>query len=146
MENRPKSNASSQLLVIKKPNKNFWKIPTTLPSKKRTLDGQNIIFSAGNGQTKSEDDIEEGTEGDDEAATEEPAEETTEESIEGPTEELAEEVTEETIEESTEGVVENGTVTLSRRKRQISVELEPIEVYLENDQVYFSESRTVNIF
>ena len=138
MENRSKSNASSQLLVIKKPNKNFWKIPTTLPSKKRTLDGQNIIFSAGNGQTKSEDDIEEGNEGDDEAASEEPAEETTEEQ--------AEEVAEETIEESTEGVVENGTAPLSRRKRQISVELEPIEVYLENDQVYFSESRTVNIF
>ena len=102
------------------------------------MDGQNIIFSAGNGQTKSEDDIEEGNEGDDEAASEEPAEETTEEQ--------AEEVAEETIEESTEGVVENGTAPLSRRKRQISVELEPIEVYLENDQVYFSESRTVNIF
>ena len=140
------------MIVIKKPNKNFWKIPTTLPSKKRTLDGQNIIFSAGNGQTKSEDEentIEEGAEGGDEAVaeetteelTEEPAEQPVEEPTEGPTEELIEEVVEETIqestEESTEGNIEDVTAPLSRRKRQISVELEPIEVYLENDQVYF---------
>ena len=145
MKNRLKSNASSQLIVIKKPNKNFWKIPTTLPSKKRTLDGQNIIFSAGNGQSKNElediaEDIveaegeveidiegEEVVEGETEELTEDVAEETTEEATE--------EVTAAETEELTEEVTEDETTPLSRKKRQISVELEPIEVYLENDQV-----------
>ena len=80
IENLSKSNASSQLLVIKKPNKNFWKIPTTLPSKKRKLDRQNIIFSAGNQRTKDEQDVED-TEGDEVIEAE--AGDTTEETAEG---------------------------------------------------------------
>ena len=144
MKNLPKSNASSQLIVIKKPNKNFWKIPTTLPSKKRTLDGQNIIFSAGNGQSKNElEDIEEDVEADGEVendiegekVVEGETEELTEEIAEETTEEATEEVTAAETEELTEEVTEDETTPLSRKKRQISVELEPIEVYLENDQV-----------
>ena len=151
IENLSKSNASSQLLVIKKPNKNFWKIPTTLPSKKRKLDRQNIIFSAGNQRTKDEQNVEdtagdeviEGevgdtTEGTTEETTEElieetPGETTTEEATEAITEEVAEGV----AEGATEEVTEDETTQLSRKKRQISIELEPIEIYLENDEVAF---------
>ena len=142
MKNLPKSNASSQLIVIKKPNKNFWKIPTTLPSKKRILDGQNIIFSAGNGQSKNElEEIDEDVEAESEVEIE------GKEVVEGETEELTEEVAEDTTEEATEEVtaaeteelseeiIEDEATPLSRKKRQISVELEPIEVYLENDQL-----------
>ena len=144
MKNLPKSNASSQLIVIKKPNKNFWKIPTTLPSKKRTLDGQNIIFSAGNGKSKNElEEVDEGVEAEDEVeidiegadVVEGETEELTEEVAEDTTEEATEEVTAAETEELTEEVTEDETTPLSRKKRQISVELEPIEVYLENDQV-----------
>lgn len=166
IENLSKSNASSQLLVIKKPNKNFWKIPTTLPSKKRTLDRQNIIFSAGNQRTKDEQDVED-TEGDEviEGEVGDTTEETTggitEETSEEPTEELIEETTgvtnteevtvaateEETAEateRATEEVTEDETTQLSRKKRQVSIELEPIEIYLENDEVsLFSESNFI---
>ena len=145
IENLSKSNASSQLLVIKKPNKNFWKIPTTLPSKKRTLDRQNIIFSAGNQRTKDEQDVEdtesdeviEGEVGDTtDEITEGTTEETTEELIEETTtEEATEAVTEEVAEGPTEEVTEDETTQLSRKKRQVSIELEPIEIYLENDEV-----------
>ena len=116
-----------------------------MPSKKRKLDRQNIIFSAGNQQTKDEQDVED-TEGDEviegevgdttEEITEGTTEETTEELIEEtPGETTNEETTEATTEEVAEEVTEEETTQLSRKKRQVSIELEPIEIYLENDEV-----------